>query len=293
MTNSALNRTTIVQLTNKSGSALEQGSVVIVDVDNNKAFDTTTTQDYTTTNVGVVFEPFGIDNNDVGAVALAGWIPLILTSGTVVRGDKLRTASTAGLCYASALSDAGDFAEALESGDNPEAFLFGSVAQAIGAGTIADNTYTEYDASSGDKDVFNETIPALTDGIIKTLSWGTLVNNNVSARNITLKLVIDAETITGPTISVPGGASDARNWTLETIIQESSAAAPGFPLAVLLTFTMQIDDTSDPTTTFIASYYDFFSGDPDTTHTYKAQINLATTDFTLETYATVIEGPYR
>lgn len=290
MTNTALNRTTLLQLRNKSGSTQLQGSVVVVDTGTEKSFDTTTTEAYSSTQIGVVIEPAGILNDEIGSVALAGWVPKINLDSSASVGSYITTATVAGQGTPSATSVIGAFAETLESGTTPEAFLTGSVVSSVGY--IADNTYTEYDAVSGDKTIFEETIPAMPSGIIRSHSWGTLVNNTANPHNITIKLVLDAETITGPTISVPGGASDARNWTLDTILTDSAATFPGAPIVALLTFIMQIDGDSDPTTTFIASYYDLFTGSPNTTHTYKAQINLATTDFTMERYATVIEGPY-
>lgn len=134
MTNTALNRTTIVQLTNKSGSNLPQGTIVVVDTDNDKSFETITTSGYTATNVGVILEPNGINNNEIGGVGLAGWVPKVLVSGDHNAGAYLRTSPTVGYAIPFASAGAGDFGIALQNDANPEGFLFGNTTQSIGSG---------------------------------------------------------------------------------------------------------------------------------------------------------------
>lgn len=288
MTNTALNRTTIQQLRNKSGSTRLQGTVVIVDTGTEKSFNTTTTANYTSTQIGVVIEPAGILNDEIGSVALLGWVPKINLTSSAALGDYVSTSTTEGQGKVASVTEQGTFAEVLETGATPEAFLFGNSSGA--SSYIADTQYKSYTASTGDKTVFEETIPAMPSGTIKSLSWGTLLNNDSVNRNIQVKLLLDAETINGPTISADDAVS--YDWTLETILTHSAGGGGGFPYVVYLKFVMQIDDASAPTTAFIANYYDFFSADENDPHTYKAVINLSDADIDMEVYSTIIEGPY-
>jgi len=124
MANNALNRTSVVILTNKSGGDLTKGAVVITGTATAKAFTTTTTSGYKSSNIGVLLE--NIANNAPGMVALGQWTPKINLASSAALYDfvKAHTVAGQGTPHA-APSQAGDFAIALETGTTPSAFLFG------------------------------------------------------------------------------------------------------------------------------------------------------------------------
>lgn len=123
MTNTALNRTTILQLTNKSGTDVLQGDVVVIDSANASSFTTTTTSGITTSTVGVILEPFGIANNSIGGVATGGWVPKVNLISTAAIGDPIKTSSTAKRGMIATDGDAGIFAQTLETGTSPRAVI--------------------------------------------------------------------------------------------------------------------------------------------------------------------------
>src|SRR5690242_20245943 len=112
MPNTALNRTEVMILTNKSGGDVAQGDVVIIDVANANAFTTTATGAYVDGQIGVVLEPNGIADNALGMVAFSGYVPVINLSGTGSIGDLINTHTVAkqGARH-SAPQVAGDFAQ--------------------------------------------------------------------------------------------------------------------------------------------------------------------------------------
>src|ERR671923_343502 len=126
MANTALNRTGVALLTNKSGGSVAQGDVVIVDTANASAFTTTTTGAFVNGQIGVVLEPNGIANNAPGLVAFSGWIPKINLNTAATIGQLLKTHTVAKQATPhSAPLVAGDFAIALEASATPKALLFG------------------------------------------------------------------------------------------------------------------------------------------------------------------------
>jgi hypothetical protein len=132
--NTALNRTGVALLTNKSGGDLAYGAVVILGTPTAKAFTTTTTSGYKNSAVGVIVEPNGIANNGSGLVALGTWVPKITLNASASLYDfiKCHTVAGQGTPHA-APAQAGDFAIALETGTTPSAILFGAPTQvAIG-----------------------------------------------------------------------------------------------------------------------------------------------------------------
>lgn len=172
MTNSALNRTTVVQLTNKSGALRPQGSIVIVDTGFSKSFDVTTTPNYTTTSIGVVLDHGGIDNNATGSVALSGWVPKILLTTSAALGDTVSTSSTVGQGTPSSELAAGNFAQVLETGTSPEAFLYGATIQSIASGSTdvlaLERDNLTFDNSAATHDLFTYEVPG-----------GTLTTDNI------------------------------------------------------------------------------------------------------------------
>lgn len=128
MTNQAIGRTELAILTNKSGGAVAQGDVVIIDTANASAFTTTTSAAYVSGRIGVIWEPNGIASNGSGLVAFSGYIPIINLSGTGSIGDMIATHTVAkqGARHV-APQAAGDFAQVLGTTATPAALLFGTV----------------------------------------------------------------------------------------------------------------------------------------------------------------------
>lgn len=128
MANTALNRTGQLLLTNKSGGAVAQGDIVIVDTANAASFTTTTTSGYVSGTPGVVLEPGGIANNATGMIAVQGYVPIINLSGTGSIGDLIKTHSVAkqGVRNAAPVVT-GNFAQALGTSATPVAILWGTV----------------------------------------------------------------------------------------------------------------------------------------------------------------------
>lgn len=127
MANTALNRTGVALLTNKSGGALVYGDVVILDNTNANGFTTTTTGALSTRGIGVIIEPVGIANNATGLVAISGWCPQINLNTASTMGQFIKTHTVAGQGTPhSSPQVEGDFAVALTASANPPAFLFGA-----------------------------------------------------------------------------------------------------------------------------------------------------------------------
>ena len=101
-------------VTNKSGGALAQGDVVIVDAGTAQAVDTTTTAAYIDGMVGVVLDPNGIANDAIGMVAFGGIVPKINLASSASLGDFVKTHTVAkqGTPHAAPMVS-GDFAQVL------------------------------------------------------------------------------------------------------------------------------------------------------------------------------------
>lgn len=135
MANTALNRSGVLLMTNKSGGAVAQGDVVIVDVTTAASFTTTTTSAYSSGPVGVVLEPNGIANNGVGLVAITGYVPKVALSGAASLGDLFKTHTVAKQAVRHAAPEVeGDFGAVLGTGTTPAAVLWGNPNQAAAGG---------------------------------------------------------------------------------------------------------------------------------------------------------------
>lgn len=131
--NTALNKTGVVLLTNKSGGSVAKGDLVIIDTANASSFITTTTAGFTDGLIGVVLEPNGIADDATGAVAFGVWCPKINLESAAAIGEFIKHHSVAkqGTPHAAPMV-AGDFAIALETGTTPAGILFGSIFQGAG-----------------------------------------------------------------------------------------------------------------------------------------------------------------
>lgn len=131
----ALGRVVMDYYTNKSGGALAQGDVVIIDATTAASVTTTTTGSYASGSVGVVIDPNGIANNGSGMVAITGPVPKITLSASASLGDLIRTHTVAkqAVPHAAPLT-AGDFGQVLGTGTTPKAILWGAPKLAAGSG---------------------------------------------------------------------------------------------------------------------------------------------------------------
>lgn len=208
--NTALNRTQVVLLTNKSGGSLAQGDVGIVDSANASAVTTTTTSGFVNGQVAVVLDPAGIANNASGAFAIGGYIPKINLSGSASLGDVFKTHTVAkqAVRHAAPLV-AGDFGIVLATGTTPAAILFGGVNQ--GGGSTVDDT--AYDATSWNGDTTHAPSKNAVRDKIETMSAGGVTPPG-SLSNLLIWLKADAIT----------GKSD--NDTLDYFEDSSGLAHP-------------------------------------------------------------------
>lgn len=145
----SLARSSVLPLTNKSGSAVGQGDVIIIDTANASAFKTTTTAGDVTSVTGVVLEPNGIANNATGMVAIMGYVPKITLSGAGSIGDFVKTHTVAGQGVRHAAPRAaGDFAQVLGTSSTPEAILFGPTPTLSGTSYTFPTVLGTYSASA-------------------------------------------------------------------------------------------------------------------------------------------------
>lgn len=179
MGKTALNRTSVQLLTNKSGGAVAQGDVVVIDTGNASSFTTTTTAGYSAQHIGVVVEPNGIANNASGLVATGGYVSIVNLDGAASIGDFIKTDTVAkqGTPHATP-SVTGDFAQALTASVTPEAILFGTPNWATGGGGGGG---TEVDACDG-RLTLTSGIPVTTADVsaATTLYYTPYVSNQIS-----------------------------------------------------------------------------------------------------------------
>lgn len=185
MANTALQRTGQLLLTNKSGGAVAQGDVVIVDTANAAAFTTTTTSGYVSGTPGVVLEPNGIANNAIGMVAIQGYVPVVNLSGTGSIGDLIKTHTVAkqGVRHAAA-AVAGDFGQVLGTSATPAAILWGSVNLSAGAGS--DTNAIHVNVSAEINGITEKTTPVAADLLVIEDSAAANVKKKVQVSNLPL-----------------------------------------------------------------------------------------------------------
>ncbi|HEX7796064.1 MAG TPA: hypothetical protein VF456_17000 [Vicinamibacterales bacterium] len=153
MPSTALNRSVVALLTNKSGGNLNFGDVVILDNTNDYGFTTTTTGALSTRGIGVILEPNGIANNATGLVVTCGYCPKINLNTAATRGQFLKTHTVAGQATPhSSPQVEGDFGYALTASATPEAILLGGPnGPGGGSGTVT----TTGSPASGQRSVFS------------------------------------------------------------------------------------------------------------------------------------------
>lgn len=143
--NIELHKAVSVILTNKSGSFLAWGAVVVLHTFYPAAVTTTTTAAYATSLVGVVAEPNGLIDGARGRIIFSGYVDRINLSASVDVGSFLKTTAVAGQAVSHAAPVAsGDFGMSLGSGTAPAAVLFtmgsgsggSSVSAAISAASL-------------------------------------------------------------------------------------------------------------------------------------------------------------
>jgi len=195
--NTNLGRTETALLTNKSGGALTQGAVVIIDTANASSFTTTTSSPYNSGRIGVILDPAGIANNAAGLVAFAGYVPVINLDGVAGIGDLVYTDTVAGQGHphASPLVD-GDFAQVLTASATPPALLFGlPIKTASVTSEMVQQVYTQTSAvQTGTATIpHDDTIPQNTEGTeFITLAITPANAANILNIDVTLNIAISA-----------------------------------------------------------------------------------------------------
>jgi hypothetical protein len=190
MANTALNRTTTLQLKNKSGINVEQGDIVVIDNSEDNSFTITSVEGYTDSTIGVVLEPIGIFNNEIGAIAIAGWVPKINLDGIIDRTNYIKTSSTSTQGTLASNTDAGIFAQLLETGSTPSALIItvsGRTATVITA-NVDEVIYHNTLVSDQDLDI---TIPSGYDFLEADL----LVRTDFPNQNGVLKVYLNNDTL--------------------------------------------------------------------------------------------------
>jgi hypothetical protein len=152
--NTALNRTGVMYLTNKSGGAHAPGDVVIIDDSNAMAVKNTTTVGYYAGGVGVSLE--NIANNATGLYAFGVYVPQINLSSSASLGDLIKTTNVAKQAVPHAAPTVqGDFGMVLGTGTTPAAFLFGSpfppvaTGDVVGPGSATNGNLAVFSGTSG------------------------------------------------------------------------------------------------------------------------------------------------
>lgn len=200
--NTALNRTTVALLTNKSGGDLSYGDVVVLDNTNDNGFTTTTSGALSTRGIGVIIEPNGIANNATGMVAVGGWCPIVNLNTAATAGQFLKTHTVAGQATPhSSPQVEGDFGVALEASATPSALLFGSPngpGGSSGSGVVVQvvNTETGSVATGTTAIPIDDTIPQKTEGD----EYMTLAITPTDSSN---KLRIDVDVLAGVGAGAP------------------------------------------------------------------------------------------
>jgi hypothetical protein len=123
MPSNTYGRQVVEALTNKSGSSVAAGDVVIIDTTNNDAFTTNTASGFTGM-IGIAQET--IANNGTGRVLTAGYAALVNVNASVTRGNYGKTHTVAKQATdAGASRAAGAFCQFLTGGTTPDAHVFG------------------------------------------------------------------------------------------------------------------------------------------------------------------------
>lgn len=143
--NSLLAKTELYPLTNKAGTGVAYGDVVILSSTYPAAFALNAASGYSSGLIGVVADPNGIINNSVGEIAIGGFAPQINldTYATVNQIIKASGSQKLGTPHSAPFAS-GDFAVVLGSGTTPPAWLLGSTA----ASSVTASSSTPVDIAS-------------------------------------------------------------------------------------------------------------------------------------------------
>lgn len=150
MGQTALNRTIVAILTNKSGGALAFGDVVVLDNTNVDGFTTTTTAGLSARGLGVIIEPNGIANDASGLVATGGYAGKVNLNTAATIGQFIRSHTVAGQGTPhDAPQIEGDFGVALDASATPRAILFGGPNPPVAAAAASGLVFIEEQTPSG------------------------------------------------------------------------------------------------------------------------------------------------
>jgi len=203
LANTALNRTEVALLTNKSGGSVAQGDTVILDSSTATSFTTTTSASQEDDLVGVVLEPNGIANNAAGLVALAGYVPKITLASSASLGDYVYTHTVAKQAQRSGTKSTGAFGQVLSTGTSPAAILFGGLPKQSASSSLDINGLSEDTSPDGTAD-FVPTYDASA-GSNKKVK----LNNLFAPQGFIVGLEVDAAGANDDWTVQPGSCRDA------------------------------------------------------------------------------------
>lgn len=179
----AFGRNNAFPLLNMSGGEVNQGDVVVLESSTAFSFDTTTEVGFSDGILGVILD-LSIANGARGMIATCGEVPKLNLESAASFLDLVKTHSVAkqGTPHAGPRT-AGDFAQVLDEGTSPPAFLFGAptVISATAKGPI------------GITKLRKTAVQSITTGAWRTITWDVedydnlaTFNSGVSTSNITV-----------------------------------------------------------------------------------------------------------
>lgn len=140
-------RQTVVSLTNKSGSGVVAGDVVILSSSTAGAFTTTASASQVADWCGVALET--IANDSAGRVCLFGYVPIINLSASAALGDYVYTHTVAKQATPSGTDTLGSFGQVLGTGATPAAILWGRPTQNTASESAPSNAEYVTEAANG------------------------------------------------------------------------------------------------------------------------------------------------
>ncbi len=166
------------ELTNKSGGAVARGDVVVIDPDNDEAFETTTTA-AETREIGIAQED--IASNAKGRVATHGYVELVNVDASVTRSHYGFTSTTVKTASGAVARAAGAFCQFLKGGTGPSAILFGPPdAASSGGSSILDDLHGRFLAAYHRDSDESAHLLVSDDGV----TWTSLVSDLLNSSHI-------------------------------------------------------------------------------------------------------------
>lgn len=227
MANSALNRTSTLMLTNKTGQTATKGQTVIINPSIASSFIYATGSQLNTI-VGILME--NIDSDAIGAVAVSGYISKINVLNTGSIGNYIYI-TTGGYGIAHTGERLGDFGELLNAGTTPDAYLWGNTIRGIGTGTASATSTGTAVAYPNKAIMFMDECVLVTGSALSftyvnvdshpyayTYQQVSLANNESSQ----VTFFIGSGTYTISILGISGGSKGKIDWYLDEVLISSA-----------------------------------------------------------------------